>query len=96
MATKNNKLIAGLTAVLVLVAGVSVWLLVFAPASTDEVLITDEVADVGPATTTGAEAGFNLKVLQRQAWQALDKQLIISGLLPVKAPEVTGKANPFL
>ena len=75
MATQNSRLIIGLTVVLLLVAGVSVWLLVFTPSGTDQILITDEGIDSG-VDITSTTTGFNLKVLQRQAWQGLNKQLI--------------------
>lgn len=44
----------------------------------------------------GSGAGFDLSVLDRSQYKELDQQPIQNGLLPVRPPASTGKANPFL
>lgn len=49
----------------------------------------------GPAADSTGGA-FDLGVLQRTGYKSLDLRPIQDGLLPIKPPATTGKANPFL
>lgn len=85
----QNKLITILAVVLLLVIAGSVAILV--TSSPD--------ATPGTSTTTaptGKQYTFNLDVLQQQAYQLINKQLVREGALPVAPPATPGKANPFL
>ena len=100
--TTQNKLIIVLTAVLLAVLVASGIILFLLPSSE-----SDNFTDVSPEETesvgvTTNSAGsvptgsFRLDVLQRQAYQLLNKQLVREGARPVKPPTTVGKANPFL
>lgn len=96
----------GLAAALVAVVVVSwIW---FTPTSTFPLdtsvpiaPITEEEAATLPepsAPTSAAASGgaFDLDVLGRTGYKSLDLRPIQDGLLPIKPPATTGKANPFL
>lgn len=88
---KNIIVIAGLLGAVVLGAGVIVYLL---SGGTPTPTQTTQPTDSGTATLDGD--GFDLKVLQRNGYKALDQRPVQDGLLPVKPPQTPGKANPFL
>lgn len=58
--------------------------------------IESEEATSPSGTTTTTGGAFNLDVLQRTGYKSLDLRPIQDGLLPIKPPASTGKANPFL
>jgi len=47
-------------------------------------------------TSISSGNGFDLGVLQRAGYKAINQQPVQDGLLPVKPPQTAGKANPFL
>lgn len=83
----QNKLISILAVVLLVVIIGSVVVMWRTPRSSD----TDLAAD----TASPAVSLFPIEILQRQAYQLLNKQLVREGALPVQ-PAASGKANPFL
>lgn len=85
----QNQLIAILTIILLLVIMGSVAVLLTSSSDT-------EPKTPSPNSATGAGRGFKLEVLEQQAYQLLNKQLVKEGSLPVRPPAVPGKANPFL
>lgn len=93
--TSSGKTIIMLVAALLAVLLVSITVLYLLPTGRDSVpvepLSQDEAGSAAPAGT-----GFNWQVLERSVYKALDSTLLQRGLLPVKPPVGTGKANPFL
>lgn len=84
---KTMLIVGGIVAAVVIVLIIVVSWFTGSPASVP-------VDQTGiPAESSG---GFDLSVLQRAGYKALDQRPIQDGLLPVPAPATTGKANPFL
>lgn len=86
----QNQLITILTIVLLIVIGASMFVLFGSSPATQLTATSEESSDV-PVSSQ-----FKLEVLEQQAYQLLNKQLIREGALPVKPPVIVGKANPFL
>ena len=102
MAESNQrKLIIVLLAVLLAVLAASGVVLVFLPTGGQS---EDPVTGTSTSTQNNQPGdideqdvqGFNLQTLERNAFKELDTGMIQRGLLPVKPPQGTGKANPFL
>lgn len=96
MASRQNTLIIGLSVVLALVAVISIGLLVVVPSDPDSDVTDAPTADTDVLVTPPGGQVFNLSAIQSQLYEALDKQLIREGALPVQPPAVIGKVNPFL
>lgn len=106
----QRKVIVFLALAAALVAVVVVWWMWFTPTSTFPLDTSVPIAPVAseepapsaapfdttltPQATSGG--AFNLDVLQRTGYKSLDLRPIQDGLLPIKPPATTGKANPFL
>lgn len=85
-----------LAVVLLVVIAVSAAALFFLPGKAPGIPETPSDSPVpAPPGGSGGDS-FNLQVLQRSDYQALNAGLLQSGLLPVQPPAITGKANPFL
>lgn len=87
MAANNNRIVIGLGVLLaiVVVAGLAVF---FA--------LPGEQEQSQPTGTTTAGQQFDFDFLQQQEFLQIDRELINQGLLPVRPPAETGKANPFI
>lgn len=87
----QSQLITLLTIILLLVVFGSIVVLLNTSddATTSLPTTTDE-------TTTQRQRLFSLDILERQAYQLLNKQLVKEGALPVRPPSGVGKANPFI
>jgi hypothetical protein len=90
--TSQRRLIAVLVMVLVLVITASVAVLFLLPGQ--EASVSQPSFD-GQMPVSTDRSGFDLTVLERGDYQALNIGLLDSGLLPVQPPAATGKANPF-
>lgn len=88
----QRSMIILLGCVLVIVVGASLAVLYILPKNDAGA----PTATLAPSDgTTAPTTGFNLTVLSRSAYKALDLGPIQSGLLPVQPPTGTGKPNPF-
>lgn len=87
----QNQLITLLTIVLTLVIVGSI--LVLLSTGEEEGLPTTVEA---PASSPSSQRLFPLEIIERQAYQLLNKQLVKEGALPVQPPAGAGKANPFI
>ncbi len=90
----QRKTIIILAAALLAVLVVSAAVLFLLPNNSEVVPGQSVVQDELEEAASGV--GFNLQVLERSAYKALNSTLLQNGLLPVKPPAATGKANPFL
>jgi len=86
---KNIIVIAGITLAVLAAAGIA--LLAFRAPSQPEIPLEQNQ----PPSVSSAH-GFDLSVLQRAGYKAINQQPVQDGLLPVKPPQTAGKANPFL
>lgn len=86
---KNIIVIGGILAAAVVGAAIIVYMLSSAPTN-----VPLEPQDTAVPVIDGD--GFDLNVLQRPGYKALDQRAVQDGLLPVKPPQTPGKANPFL
>ncbi|MEX1997899.1 MAG: hypothetical protein WEA04_04485 [Candidatus Andersenbacteria bacterium] len=93
MANKQTRVIIILSAVLIAAALVSALVLSLLPSQSQP---TGPSSPLPGELSEDSTSGFNLQFLQTASYLSLDKQLIISGALPVQPPAATGKANPFL
>lgn len=86
---QKNIIIAGIVLAVLAAAGIAIFTL----SGTGQPEIISE-PDQGIPILTGN--GFDLGVLQRAGYKAINQQPVQDGLLPVKPPQTDGKANPFL
>jgi hypothetical protein len=95
MTSPNQRKIIGLlTITLIIIVVVSVGLFLLLPG--DSSPVTEAPQDTAPhEQATDRPTGFDVRVLQRSSYQALNTTLLQNGLLPVRPPANTGKANPF-
>jgi hypothetical protein len=87
---KNVIVLAGIA--VALVAGIGIIMFLFSGPAPSAIPVSDST----DTTPTIDGQGFDLKVLQRSGYKALDQRPVQDGLLPVKPPQLPGKANPFL
>ncbi|MEX0650376.1 MAG: hypothetical protein WD200_05230 [Candidatus Andersenbacteria bacterium] len=93
----QRTLIISLSVILIIVIGASLGVLVFLPGDTDtQPPITGSTQVSVPSGSTASSDVFNMSVLDRAAYKALNAGLLQSGRLPVQPPVGTGKSNPFL
>jgi hypothetical protein len=88
----QNQIITLLIIVLLIIIGGSIALLISTSDNDDQLL----PPSFSPTTTTSGQRLFNVDILEQQAYQLLNKQLVREGALPVPPPAVVGKANPFI
>lgn len=93
MAEQSNKLIVILAGALLAVVVVASALFIMMPSSDNK---PSDTSTPGIRETSTPVAGFKVDVLQRSAYQLLNRQLVAEGALPVQPPLEVGKANPFL
>ncbi|MGH7928510.1 MAG: hypothetical protein ACREQV_12020 [Candidatus Binatia bacterium] len=93
---KQRTMIIMLSAVLlaVLVASGAVFFLL--PSDTTEPPQPSAPTANQDTNAPSTSQGFHTGVLERSVYQSLNTNLIETGLLPVRPPAATGKANPFL
>ncbi len=86
----QNQLITILALVLltVVLGSVAILFMTSSPSPSSTTTTDSSIAAV--------EGSFNLEVIQQQAYQLINKQLVREGALPVPPPVTPGKANPFL
>ncbi len=85
----QNQLITLLSLVLLVVVAGSVFVLMQSSPPEEQLETTED-------SEAPVDNSFDIRVLQQQAYQLLNKQLIREGALPVKPSATVGKANPFL
>ncbi len=88
----QNQLIAILTIILLLVIGGSIIILLTTSSDSD----TPSATTIDEVQAPTAQFTINLKPLEQQSYQLINKQLVKEGALPVQPPATPGKANPFL
>jgi len=54
------------------------------------------VPSSGDSQISTEESRLDTAVLERRDYQLLNRQLIQDGSIPVRPPDIVGKANPFL
>lgn len=94
----QNQLIALLTLILALVIVGSIVVLL---STSDKTGLPAELEGLpaaveAPAGSPSSQRLFPLELIERQAYQLLNKQLVKGGALPVLPPAGAGKANPFI
>lgn len=87
---KKNWIVLGGIAAAVIVGAVIITYLLTGTSS--EPTPTTVSEDTTPQIDSQS---FDLRVLQRSGYKALDQRPVQDGLLPVKPPQLPGKANPF-
>ena len=90
----QNKLIMLLGGILLIVIAASAFVLL--QSTPPPINGTPSSSPEASSGDSAAASGFELKILQQQAYQLLNKQLIREGALPVSPAAAPGKANPFL
>ena len=93
--SSNRRPIIILVAVLVAVIAASLLVVFLRPDSSSPLTTSPAETTPDQAQTTATES-FNLGVLQRTDYNALNVGLIESKQLPVQPLPGSGKANPFL
>ena len=99
MARPSNlkKPIIILVVVLAVVVIASVLVFMLLPGNQPNTPANQKIGQTNLPSATGSNGtNFKLNVLQRSAFTSLNNSLIDSGILPVRPPAGTGKANPFL
>ncbi len=86
---KNLVVVGGIIAAVIVGAGIITYLLTGTSSEPPSVASPDET------TPQIDNQSFDLRVLQRAGYKALDQRPVQDGLLPVKPPQLPGKANPF-
>jgi len=93
LGSNQRRLVIILSAVLLAVVIVAGIILVLLPKGGQNSLL--QPSD-GTNVSVNVAPSFDLTVLQRSAYRALNITLLQNGLLPVTPSATTGKANPFL
>lgn len=99
-ASDVRKTIIILVAILAAVVLASLVVLMLLPGGQRLIQVTQTESDTAGGDagirTEQIDTGFKVNVLQRSSFNALNLGLLQTGILPVRPPSGTGKANPFL
>lgn len=94
--SSSRRPILILITILVAVIVASLVVVFLLPDSPSDTFVGDSSQAPPTGTAPLISDTFNLSVLQRSSYNALNTSLLESRLLPVQPPADAGKANPFL
>lgn len=89
----QKQTIIMLVSALLAVVAVSAVVLFLLPSESS---IRNNVSTTTTSNTSVVSDGFDLNILDRSDYRALNQAPIQNGSLPVAPPATSGKANPFL
>lgn len=96
MALDQQKTIIILVAILLAVVATSITVLLLLPGDEDTSEVSNNDVATSPVPAANASNEFDLQVMDRSDFRALNQRLIQDNHLPVQQPDAIGKANPFL